>query len=150
MTAETPAAGMTRLPAAGPTWREAAICAQTDPELWFPEVGHSSAPAKRICLSCESRVVCLEWAIEHGEHGIWGGTSDNQRRAIRRARDPKPATGRPSGKPEAGCGTDAAYQRHRRRGEDIDEACHAAHQARNAADAARKRELRAERRQSAA
>lgn len=92
MTAQTPAPGMSSpLPGAGTNWRERSVCASVDPDLWFPDPGSSSAAAKRVCLGCEVRTDCLEYALEHGERGIWGGTTENQRRAIRRARDPKKA-----------------------------------------------------------
>lgn len=81
---QTPAAPV---PAAGTTWKADGLCAQTDPEAFFPELGHTAAPARRVCLACPVRVECLEYAIDHGERGIWGGTTENQRKAIRRARE---------------------------------------------------------------
>jgi WhiB family redox-sensing transcriptional regulator len=72
-------------------WRAHGLCAQTDPEAFYPEKGGSTADAKRVCLACEVRLECLEYAIEHGEPGVWGGTSERQRRAIRRARDTRNA-----------------------------------------------------------
>lgn len=66
-------------------WQERALCAQTDPEAFFPEKGGSSHEAKRICLSCEVRAECLEYALLHDERfGIWGGLSERERRRIRR------------------------------------------------------------------
>lgn len=84
---QTPAAGLTPRPAAGTNWKLLGDCAQVDPDLWFPESSQPSAPAKAICLGCEVRVQCLEYALAHGERGIWGGTNEGQRRAIRRTRD---------------------------------------------------------------
>jgi WhiB family redox-sensing transcriptional regulator len=67
------------------TWQERALCAQTDPEAFFPEKGGSTREAKKICLSCEVRVECLEYALEHDERfGIWGGLSERERRRLRR------------------------------------------------------------------
>ncbi|GGW41101.1 WhiB family transcriptional regulator [Streptomyces xantholiticus] len=66
-------------------FRAHGLCAQTDPEVFFPESG-SAAAAKRVCLACSVRRECLEYAIEHGERGVWGGTSEKQRTAIRRVR----------------------------------------------------------------
>jgi WhiB family transcriptional regulator, redox-sensing transcriptional regulator len=42
------------------SWQERALCAQTDPEAFFPEKGGSTREAKRVCLSCEVRAECLE------------------------------------------------------------------------------------------
>jgi WhiB family redox-sensing transcriptional regulator len=51
-----------------------ALCAQTDPEIFFPEKGESSARARSICLQCPVRRECLLYAIENNErHGVWGG-----------------------------------------------------------------------------
>ena len=44
-------------------WQERALCAQTDPEAFFPEKGGSTREAKRVCLSCEVRGECLEYAL---------------------------------------------------------------------------------------
>lgn len=55
-------------------WQERALCAQTDPEAFFPEKGGSTREAKKVCRSCEVRAECLEYALEHDERfGIWGG-----------------------------------------------------------------------------
>ncbi|OAA18417.1 WhiB family transcriptional regulator, redox-sensing transcriptional regulator [Frankia sp. EI5c] len=66
-------------------WQERALCAQTDPEAFFPEKGGSTREAKRICSGCEVRVECLEYALENDERfGIWGGMSERERRKQRR------------------------------------------------------------------
>lgn len=66
-------------------WQERALCAQTDPEAFFPEKGGSTREAKRVCLSCEVRDVCLEYALENDERfGIWGGLSERERRKLKR------------------------------------------------------------------
>lgn len=67
------------------TWQERALCAQTDPEAFFPEKGGSTREAKRVCLSCEVRVECLEYALSQDERfGIWGGLSERERRRLKR------------------------------------------------------------------
>ena len=67
-------------------WQEKALCAQTDPEAFFPEKGGSTREAKRVCSSCEVRAVCLEYALENDERfGIWGGLSERERRRMRRS-----------------------------------------------------------------
>jgi WhiB family redox-sensing transcriptional regulator len=66
-------------------WQERALCAQTDPEAFFPEKGGSTREAKRICSGCEVRAECLEYALAHDERfGIWGGLSERERRRLRR------------------------------------------------------------------
>jgi WhiB family redox-sensing transcriptional regulator len=61
------------------------VCAETDPEVFFPEKGQPNDDAKRICGGCEARAECLEFAIETvQEFGVWGGWSENERRAYRR------------------------------------------------------------------
>ena len=68
-----------------PGWQERALCAQTDPEAFFPEKGGSTREAKRICTGCEVRGECLEYALEHDERfGIWGGLSERERRRVKR------------------------------------------------------------------
>lgn len=68
-------------------WMHQAACADTDPDMWFPHRGEQIKPLIAICATCPVRQDCLEYAIEHGEHhGIWGGTSERERRRIRQAR----------------------------------------------------------------
>lgn len=68
-----------------PEWQERALCAQTDPEAFFPEKGGSTREAKRICAGCEVRAECLDYALAHDERfGIWGGLSERERRRLRR------------------------------------------------------------------
>lgn len=69
-----------------PPWVDDALCAQTDPEAFFPERGGSTKAAKRTCMACEVREQCLQAALDRGElHGVWGGKSDRERRQIARA-----------------------------------------------------------------
>lgn len=66
-------------------WRDRALCAETDPELFFPETGQSTVPAKRVCAACEVRAECLQDALDRREnHGVWGGLSPQERRRLRR------------------------------------------------------------------
>ncbi len=66
-------------------WQERALCAQTDPEAFFPEKGGSTREAKRICTGCEVRDACLDYALAHDERfGIWGGLSERERRRLKR------------------------------------------------------------------
>lgn len=67
------------------SWQIDALCAQTDPEAFFPEKGGSTRDAKKICDSCDVRAQCLEFALEHDERfGIWGGLSERERRKLRK------------------------------------------------------------------
>ncbi len=69
------------------SWESAANCKGVDPDLFFPERGQSTKEAKAVCQACDVRIVCLEAALERGEkHGIWGGTSERERRGIRQLR----------------------------------------------------------------
>jgi len=66
-------------------WQERALCAQTDPEAFFPEKGGSTREAKKVCLSCDVRAECLEYALAHDERfGIWGGLSERERRKLKK------------------------------------------------------------------
>ena len=65
-------------------WQTDALCAQTDPEAFFPEKGGSTRDAKRICASCDVRDQCLEYALQNDERfGIWGGLSERERRRLK-------------------------------------------------------------------
>ncbi len=66
-------------------WRLQALCAETDPEAFFPEKGGSTREAKRVCSGCAVRAECLEYALANDERfGIWGGLSERERRRLRR------------------------------------------------------------------
>jgi WhiB family redox-sensing transcriptional regulator len=70
--------------AANDEWRLDALCAETDPESFFPEKGGSTREAKRVCSGCEVRAECLEFALANDERfGIWGGLSERERRRLR-------------------------------------------------------------------
>lgn len=71
-------------------WRRDAICRDTDPDLFFP-VGTTGQAlvqidrAKEVCDQCTVKVDCLEFALEtNQDSGIWGGTSEEERRKLRR------------------------------------------------------------------
>jgi len=71
-----------------PDWTERALCAEVDPEIFFPEKGGSVRAPKRICAGCEVRAECLQDALDRRESfGIWGGLSERERRVL--ARQPK-------------------------------------------------------------
>jgi WhiB family transcriptional regulator, redox-sensing transcriptional regulator len=65
-----------------------AACADMPTELFFPHgdaTGKQVREAKKVCGGCPIAVQCLTWAIENNEHGIWGGTTVNQRKELRRS-----------------------------------------------------------------
>jgi WhiB family redox-sensing transcriptional regulator len=69
------------------SWQTDALCAQTDPEAFFPEKGGSTRDAKRICTTCEVKAQCLDYALQNDERfGIWGGLSERERRRLRRSK----------------------------------------------------------------
>jgi WhiB family redox-sensing transcriptional regulator len=75
-----------------------APCTQTNPEAFFSEDppedkrGNSKSvykyeyEAKKVCSDCPYQQRCLVYALANNETGIWGGTTDNERRQIRRSR----------------------------------------------------------------
>jgi WhiB family redox-sensing transcriptional regulator len=71
-------------------WRDHASCKFTSPELFFPVGGTGVATdviraAKAVCQTCEVRKACLNYALEtNQENGIWGGTTEDERRRMRR------------------------------------------------------------------
>jgi WhiB family redox-sensing transcriptional regulator len=72
-----------------PPWMVDGLCAQTDPESFFPEKGGSTREAKSICARCPVAAECLDWALEHEERfGIWGGLSERERRKVARSINP--------------------------------------------------------------
>lgn len=65
-------------------WQDRALCATTDPEVFFPHDKSPDGDAKSVCLSCRVREQCLEYALEHDERfGVWGGLSARERRLRR-------------------------------------------------------------------
>ena len=71
-------------------WRHRSACRDEDPELFFP-VGNTGPAiaqieeAKKVCNRCEVKEPCLAWALESGQDaGVWGGLSEDERRALKR------------------------------------------------------------------
>jgi WhiB family redox-sensing transcriptional regulator len=71
-------------------WRDHAACRHEDPDLFFP-IGDTGPAlvqqeqAKSVCRRCPVQEQCLRWALDSGQTlGVWGGTSENERRALRR------------------------------------------------------------------
>lgn len=77
-------------PTGSEPWMVDAVCAQVDPELWFPPKSGTSQPAKRICNgfkgspACPVRDECLTFALRHDERfGVWGGMSERERNRVK-------------------------------------------------------------------
>lgn len=67
------------------SWQVDALCAQTDPEAFFPEKGGSTRDAKKVCAACEVKQECLDYALGNDERfGIWGGLSERERRKLKK------------------------------------------------------------------
>lgn len=87
MTTETPAGafGVCAPSVDDDDWKDEGLCAQTDPEAFFPEKGGSTREAKSICRVCPVRHECLWTALEAKERfGIWGALSERERRHLLR------------------------------------------------------------------
>ena len=68
-------------------WMRDALCAESHPDLWFPEHAHTfeNRQARMICERCPVREQCLEYALVNGENeGIWGGLLPRERRLLKR------------------------------------------------------------------
>ena len=71
-------------------WKRRAACHSMAPDLFFPAgttgaARHEIAAAKAVCSDCEVRSDCLRFAVStNQEFGIWGGTTEDERRDLRR------------------------------------------------------------------
>ena len=100
-----------------------ALCAQVDPDLWFPEKGQGNTAAKAICHRCDIETACLAIALADPEiEGIWGGTSQRERQVLR-------GSGVPKIRAPINHGTTGGYRTHQRRGETVCPECKAARSA---------------------
>ena len=76
-----------------PAWRAKAACLDEDPEIFFPAgttglASEQLAQAKAVCRRCPVIVQCLRWALQtHQDAGVWGGMSEDERRALRRSQE---------------------------------------------------------------
>jgi WhiB family redox-sensing transcriptional regulator len=69
------------------SWRDAALCAQTDPDLWYPTAGgDSGAAAKAICARCPVLDACRPWTLADDRQrpeleiqGVQGGMGRSER-----------------------------------------------------------------------
>jgi WhiB family redox-sensing transcriptional regulator len=68
-------------------WMAKGLCRSERPSTFFPSDGVGVEVARRICAECPVKAPCLEYALRNGiDHGVWGGTSERERRRIARRR----------------------------------------------------------------
>ena len=68
-------------------WMDEGNCVEHPPGLFFPSDGVGVEVAKKVCVDCPVREVCLEYAlVNRVDHGVWGGTSERERRRILKRR----------------------------------------------------------------
>ena len=94
-------------------FRSAGACVGVDPNLFHPERGDSATvkAAKAVCDGCAVIEACLDHAIANETIGIWGGTSERERRRLRKGgRRHFPKSTVSHGEK---CASNAAYARHR-------------------------------------
>jgi WhiB family transcriptional regulator, redox-sensing transcriptional regulator len=71
------------------SWMSRSLCRDSgvSPDLFFPSDGAGVDIARKFCADCPVRTPCLEYALRnHIDHGVWGGTSERERRRIARSR----------------------------------------------------------------
>jgi WhiB family redox-sensing transcriptional regulator len=110
-----------------PEWRDNAACDGLDVDIFFPEKGKPTDPAKAVCAVCPVKDDCLADAMIWGErHGVRGGLSGDERRRLRKSTNlPTKLTGRA---PEPiKHGTAAGYAQEYRRGIPRCQDCRTAH-----------------------
>lgn len=89
-------------------------CAGAGPDEFYLDRGHT-IDSRSVCADCPVRPECLAWALSHESHGVWGGTSVRQRRALRSRLGLRVTT--PAALPPP-CGSFGGYRAHRRAGEE--------------------------------
>jgi WhiB family redox-sensing transcriptional regulator len=68
-------------------WMGEGRCRDMDPAVFFPSDGIGVQTAQRVCEECSVKFMCLEYALDNRvDHGVWGGTSERERRRILRRR----------------------------------------------------------------
>jgi hypothetical protein len=139
------------------SWRGYAACAElAEPDVMYPEASDKIGleAARAVCAACPVKRECLDEALaEEGgrtkdsRFGVRAGRTPSQRFGIYQSRRPSSQTEtkpRGPGRSKSGCGTAAAYERHCRFGEPIDDSCRAAHNEKSRRHRARQRAAREE------
>src|SRR4029077_14139104 len=70
------------IPIERPQWMDFAACIGADPEIFFPERGARWDEALEYCDCCRVREPCLQYALDHRSIGVWGGTTERQRKRL--------------------------------------------------------------------
>ena len=66
------------------SWRSKAACHGLDPTIFYPDETDDPSPAKAVCAGCPVQSECLAFALQNPQlQGVWGGTSETERRALR-------------------------------------------------------------------
>ena len=69
------------------SWRQRGACRGLEPDIFYPATDEEAGPAKAVCGTCSVREACLEFALDTRENeGIWGGTTERERRRMLRQR----------------------------------------------------------------
>jgi hypothetical protein len=112
-------------------WYKDAECAGQPTDIFFPpeldedtdadeslsfnerraELARAKRAALKFCNKCKVVESCLQWATENDEDGIWGGTTQRQRRMAVKA-EKRAQLGNVDGMDSHG--TESAYQKHLR------------------------------------
>ncbi|MGZ4610443.1 MAG: WhiB family transcriptional regulator [Actinomycetes bacterium] len=106
-----------------------ALCAQSDPEAWFPENKARSKDARKLCEGCPLIVPCAEYAAKHRPSGVWGGQFRDARGRLTDERVRLPQQ-RVAGPRITECGSVGGYRRHLK---DNEPTCAPCREANNAA-----------------
>jgi len=78
-------ADLLRVMLARPSWQQYAACRGAGTSMHFPNQGAGIADARAVCAGCEVRSDCLDYALaDPSLGGVWAGTSERERRRIRR------------------------------------------------------------------
>ncbi|MGH9187196.1 MAG: WhiB family transcriptional regulator [Acidimicrobiales bacterium] len=68
-------------------WMRFGKCREYPPATFFPSDGVGVDKARKLCEDCPVKSPCLEYALaERIDHGVWGGTSERERRRILKRR----------------------------------------------------------------
>lgn len=69
------------------SWMARGLCREIAPAVFFPSDGVGVDRARKICVNCPVKAPCLEFALDQRiDHGVWGGTSERERRRILKRR----------------------------------------------------------------
>lgn len=68
------------------SWMIRGNCVNDPRDIFFPERGGPTVAARKVCAECTVKTECLEYALVYEEFGIWGGTSPDDRKRLRRER----------------------------------------------------------------